>query len=133
MTPLAIAITVAVFLPGIALMVVGVRGMQRATEWMSRAFSILALVLGAALTIIFGVAIIADAPVWNLLLTIVIGAVTVAALIFWVWVLADCLLKETKEGTEKLVWAIVIVFTFVIGAGIYYFGRRGRRMAELGR
>ncbi|MFW6150646.1 MAG: PLDc N-terminal domain-containing protein [Chloroflexota bacterium] len=134
MTPLAIAITVAAFLPGIALVVVGARGIQRARDWMGRAFSILALVLGAALTIIFGVAVGAHTPpVWNVLWTLVIGAVTVAALIFWVWVLSDCLLKETKEGTEKLVWAVVIVFTFLIGAGIYYFGRRERRMAELGR
>ncbi|HHE41962.1 MAG TPA: hypothetical protein ENL12_04900 [Dehalococcoidia bacterium] len=48
-------------------------------------------------------------------------------------VLADCLLNEKGEGNERVVWTLVIIFTLVIGAALYYFLRRPRRMAEVGR
>ncbi len=54
-----------------------------------------------------------------------------AGFVFWVWMIIDCATKETEVGNDKLVWIIVIVFTQIIGAIIYYFVRyRPRRFAE---
>jgi Phospholipase_D-nuclease N-terminal len=47
--------------------------------------------------------------------------------IFWIWMLIDCLTKEPDQGSTKLVWAVVILFTHFIGALLYYFIRRPER------
>jgi Mg2+ and Co2+ transporter CorA len=44
----------------------------------------------------------------------------------------DCPTKEPSEGNDKLVWIVIIVFTHIVGALIYYFVRRPRRIAQLG-
>lgn len=54
------------------------------------------------------------------------------ATIFWIWMLVDCATKESSQGNDKLVWIVVIVFTHLLGALIYFFVRRPRRKAELG-
>jgi prolipoprotein diacylglyceryltransferase len=43
---------------------------------------------------------------------------------FWVWMLVDCAHNETVEDNQRTIWIIVIVITFVIGAGIYYITRK---------
>jgi Phospholipase_D-nuclease N-terminal len=55
-----------------------------------------------------------------------IGArgIAVLATIFWIWVLVDCLTKESSEGNDKVAWAIFILAVPPIGALIYYFVRR---------
>ena len=50
--------------------------------------------------------------------------------IFWVWMLVDCATKEPEEGNSKVVWTIIIVFTHLVGAAIYFFVRRPQRRAE---
>lgn len=67
---------------------------------------------------------------WTPLLAMVIVAVVLAAFIFWVSVLADCLLNEPNDGMGKLVWVLAVVLTFVIGAAIYHLGRRPRRIQQ---
>jgi hypothetical protein len=52
---------------------------------------------------------------------------------FWIWMLVECATKESETGNTKVVWAIIIVFTNMIGATIYYFVRRPQRWKELGR
>ena len=64
---------------------------------------------------------------------LVSGFIFVLSFIFWVWILADCLRKETDEGNTRLIWVIVIVFTFIVGALLYYLIRRPKRVKELGR
>ncbi len=49
---------------------------------------------------------------------------------FWIWMLVECLTKERSEGNDKLIWIIVIALTQVIGALIYFFVRRPKRIAE---
>lgn len=53
--------------------------------------------------------------------------------IFWIWMLIDCAIKEPDLGNEKLVWILVIIFTHWIGATIYFFVRRPKRIEEYGR
>jgi hypothetical protein len=49
---------------------------------------------------------------------------------FWIWMLIDCVTKESDTG-NKLVWALIILFSHIIGALAYYFiVRRPRRFAE---
>ncbi len=55
-----------------------------------------------------------------------------AALVFWAWMLIDCLTNEPSDGNDKLIWALVIVLTNTIGAFIYYFVRRPERIAKYG-
>lgn len=53
--------------------------------------------------------------------------------IFWIWMLIDCVSNEPSEGNDKLVWVLIIVFTQLIGALIYFFFRRSRRKQQYGR
>jgi hypothetical protein len=52
------------------------------------------------------------------------------ALLFWSWMLVDCLMHETSEGNDKILWVLVIVLTNGIGALIYFFVRRPQRKRE---
>ena len=59
----------------------------------------------------------------------VLAAVT---FVFWLWMLIDCLTKESSDGNDKLIWGIVIFFGSLIGAAIYFFVRRPERIRTLG-
>ena len=59
--------------------------------------------------------------------------IAVGGTIFWIWMLIDCLLNESSEGMDKLVWAVVILLTHLLGAALYFFIRRPKRLEELGR
>ncbi|MBI3415040.1 MAG: PLDc_N domain-containing protein [Verrucomicrobia bacterium] len=48
--------------------------------------------------------------------------------IFWIWMLVDCATKESNQSNDKIVWILIIVFTHFIGALIYFFVRRSRRV-----
>ena len=52
---------------------------------------------------------------------------------FWIRMLIDCVTRESNEGNERIVWVLILLFTHVIGASIYYFVRRPRRFAEAGK
>jgi hypothetical protein len=54
-------------------------------------------------------------------------------LAFWVWMIVDCATKEPSEGNDKLIWILVILLTSWLGAAIYYFVRRPKRIATHGR
>jgi len=115
---------------GIVLVVLGAVWFRRASGWMLRSLAMLVLVVGVAYLTILAVAIGIHREPWTPLLAMVIVAAVLAAFIFWVSVLADCLLNEPNDGWGKLVWVLVIILTFVVGAGIYYLGRRPRRIQE---
>ncbi|WP_394698014.1 PLDc N-terminal domain-containing protein [uncultured Methanolobus sp.] len=53
--------------------------------------------------------------------------------LFWLWMLIDCAMKEPSEGNDKLIWIIVIIFTHLLGALVYFFVRRTKRIQEYGR
>ncbi len=52
---------------------------------------------------------------------------------FWIWMLVDCLMNEPSEGNDKVIWAVVIVFTHLLGAALYYFIRRPQRIERFGK
>ncbi|MBE0522184.1 MAG: PLDc N-terminal domain-containing protein [Candidatus Methanoperedenaceae archaeon] len=48
------------------------------------------------------------------------------AIVFWLWMLTDCLKRQDDKfavggNNAKLIWVLVIVFTGIIGALVYYF------------
>ncbi len=57
----------------------------------------------------------------------------IAGTIFWIWALVDCATKEPNEGSQKVVWILVIIFTHFIGAVLYVLIRRPQRVRELAR
>lgn len=71
--------------------------------------------------------------VYEVLFVSAILLIAVPLVGFWVWTLVDCLQNEPSENNEKLLWMLLIVFTEVIGAAIYFFVRRPQRIAALGR
>jgi hypothetical protein len=52
----------------------------------------------------------------------------VAATIFWVWMLIDALMNPRIQGTEKLVWVLVVLFLHLLGAVLYFVIGREQRM-----
>ena len=67
-----------------------------------------------------------------LLIWLMMLALSAASFAIWIWMLIDCITKEPSEGNDKLIWILVIVFTGVIGAAIYYFVRRPERIQNFG-
>jgi hypothetical protein len=51
--------------------------------------------------------------------------------VFWVWMLVDCATHEPPEGADKIVWVVIILFTHLLGAALYFFVRRPRRPVRL--
>ena len=58
----------------------------------------------------------------------------VAASAFWIWALVDCAMKEPPtQGTNKVIWILIILFTHFLGALLYVLIRRPDRIRETGR
>ena len=62
---------------------------------------------------------------WNMMIFSSFGLIGmliwIFAAILWIWALLDCLKNPAlKNGVDRLVWIIVIVFLHVLGALIYY-------------
>ena len=47
---------------------------------------------------------------------VIIGLVTLAA---WIWAILDCVKRQFKDDTMKIVWVIVIVLAGVVGVIVY--------------
>jgi len=127
---LGVLIVIGLFTPGVALVVLGVIGLKRRGDTMRMVFSILALIVGLSLVGVLTGAVVLQREPWNVLIVLAGSGLGLAGFIFWVMVLADCLMNETREGNERVVWTLVIIFTLVVGAALYYFLRRPRRLAE---
>ena len=57
----------------------------------------------------------------------------VTGMILWIWVLVDCATKEPSEGNDKIIWILVILLGQLIGALIYLFIRRPKRIQQYGK
>lgn len=42
-------------------------------------------------------------------------------LVFWLWMVVDCLKRDFKKDVEKIAWVLVLIFLHILGAMIYYF------------
>ena len=133
MEALGVLMFAGMLVPGIVIIVVGVVGLRRARSVMRRGLSWLAIAVGSWLEVMQGLGVAPyEVPENTLAITAVVG-IGVAGFIFWATVLADCLINERRMSNERRVWARVIVFTSVVGAGLYCVLRRPKRLAELNR
>jgi Phospholipase_D-nuclease N-terminal len=73
-------------------------------------------------------------PFGGLLFFMRIGSPGLALLAtaFWIFVLVDCITKESSEGNDKIVWTLLILLVPLLGALLYYFLRRPERIKALG-
>ena len=59
-------------------------------------------------------------------------AVPVALVGFWLWMLIDCATHETAQDSQKVVWVLIVIFVPLLGALLYYLIRKmprdGRRV-----
>ena len=62
-------------------------------------------------------------------LMIVFAALGVLGTIFWVWRLIEAATKGPRDGSDKIVWVLIILLTHVIEAALYFFARRPKRRA----
>jgi len=52
------------------------------------------------------------------LLVFVVG---IGGTIFWILMMVDCANRKFRKADEKIMWLIVIIASYLIGALIYYF------------
>ena len=66
-------------------------------------------------------------------LGIVFAIIALLTSIFWIWMLIDCATNASLDGTQKIVWILVILFLHFLGALIYFIvGRGGSRTRTTG-
>lgn len=49
----------------------------------------------------------------------ILAVLAIASFVVWIWALVDCLTNRGLDGTEKLVWVLVIIFLHFLGAILY--------------
>jgi len=45
----------------------------------------------------------------------------ILALVFWIFMIVDVAKRKFKEENDRIMWILIIIFTGIIGALIYYF------------
>ena len=56
----------------------------------------------------------------TLILTLIFGILLILAFVFWFHMLTDCVHKRFKNKINLTEWFILIIFTFILGAFLYY-------------
>lgn len=110
----------------------GVIGYRKSKATVERVFVTVGIAGGAIILITLllgGFEVLPESAVMPLLFS----ELGLLGMLFWVWMLVDCAVNEPSGGNDKLVWVIIVLFTHVIGAALYLFIRRPRRLVEMGR
>lgn len=58
--------------------------------------------------------------VWGILAVLIVGGISIIALVFWVWMLMDLFSRKNLSPLVKALWLILVFSTQVVGALIYY-------------
>lgn len=61
-----------------------------------------------------------------------VAAIAILGTIFWLWMIIDCATKEPSGSNNQIIWLLIIIFTHLIGAILYYFIRRSERIRFIG-
>jgi hypothetical protein len=64
----------------------------------------------------------------GLFLMLFFGAIALVLFIFWIWMLIDAIQNKGLGEGEKIGWVLAIVFLHFIGATLYFFIGRSRRI-----
>jgi hypothetical protein len=62
----------------------------------------------------------------GLCLFVFAGLVSLASFVVWLWALIDAIKNPALDSNERLIWVVVIVFTSLLGAVIYFILGRNR-------
>jgi hypothetical protein len=62
-----------------------------------------------------------------------VAAIAILGTLFWLWMIVDCATHESSGSNQQIVWLLIIIFTHLIGAILYYFIRRPERIRFTGR
>jgi hypothetical protein len=57
----------------------------------------------------------------SLLAGLLPAVLALAVFAFWLWMLIDALTNKGLQGTEKIVWVLVVILVPCIGSLIYFF------------
>jgi hypothetical protein len=63
----------------------------------------------------------------TMILFLAFGLMALFGFVFWLWMLIDCAVNESDQGNTKIVWIIIIVFTNLVGAVVYFLVQRPKR------
>jgi Phospholipase_D-nuclease N-terminal len=55
------------------------------------------------------------------------------ALVFWLYMLFECIAREPAEDSARFRWFLIVLFGNFLGAGAYYVMRRPLRIDLYGR
>ena len=66
------------------------------------------------------------------LLPLELNGAAILGAIFCVWIVYECVTRESSDGNDKLAWLLVILMLPLLGALMYYFVRRPKRISTLG-
>lgn len=58
---------------------------------------------------------------------------SLAATVFWLWMLIDCVTNGPSEWNDKIIWVLVIVLLTFLGALLYFFVRRPTMRRMIGK
>jgi hypothetical protein len=67
--------------------------------------------------------------IYELLVILTVILLGVAGTVFWAWALIDCIRNEPEGSQDRLLWALVILFSHLVGAVLYVIIRRPKRKA----
>ncbi len=67
----------------------------------------------------------------SLLLALLLAPIVLCVFAFWVWMLIHAATNKGLTDTEKLMWALIIVFVHFLGALIYFFVGRPKKSVPL--
>ena len=71
-----------------------------------------------------------------LALYLIIGFMVVAVVwyvVFWIWMLVDCIRNEPAGSSERITWIMILLVIGPVGAMAYHLSRRKERIREFGR
>ncbi len=54
------------------------------------------------------------------------GLLGLLTFIFWIWMLIDAIKNPRLDGTQRVIWVLVIFFLPCVGSLIYYFAGRSK-------
>jgi hypothetical protein len=53
-----------------------------------------------------------------------------ALCVFWIWMLVSAILNKGLNGTEKVIWVLVIIFLHFLGAFLYLLLGHPKRLSQ---
>jgi hypothetical protein len=61
---------------------------------------------------------------------LLLAPLILAAFVFWIWMLVSAIQNKGLNGTEKVVWVLVIIFLHFLGAFLYFLLGHPKRLNQ---